>query len=190
MVMARPEAITTHTMEVLKKIKTVMVMMGLESGSKEIREKICKRFMNEKFLFKAVKLLRENNVDSSMYNIVGFPTETRKQVFETIKLNHALKPNRMTVKILCPFEGTEMRDLAIEKGYITDEDDITAMYYDESCLDMPQLSPEDIKGLRKTFILYAKSPKFMWPLIKICENETPFANKIYKALSNSYWMKK
>jgi len=30
----------------------------------------------------------------------------------------------------------------------------------------------------------------MWPLIKICENETPFANKIYKALSNSYWMKK
>lgn len=189
-IMTRPETITPENIKILKKMKCVMVMLGLESGSKYIREKICKRFISEKSLFNAVKLLKENGIDASVYNIIGFPIETRSQIFETINLNRALKPSRITVKILCPFEGTEIRDFAIKKRYMEDEEDITKMYYEESCLNMPQLSPGEIKGLRKTFILYVNFPKITWPFIKFCEKENIFANIIYKIFLKMYWLKK
>ena len=56
----------------------------------------------------------------------------------------------------------------MEKGYIS-EDLIFGSINVDAPLDMPQLSREEIKGLRRTFALYARMPKRYWPKIKKAE---------------------
>jgi len=53
-------------------------------------------------------------------------------------------------------------------------------------LDMPQLSREEIGGLRKTFALYARMPKKYWPKIKIAEKSDEEGNRVYSELQKIY----
>ena len=53
-------------------------------------------------------------------------------------------------------------------------------------LDMPQLSRQDIQGLRRTFVLYSKLPKEYWPQIERAETFDEEGNKIFTELSDIY----
>ena len=66
------------------------------------------------------------------------------------------------------------------------EEDIAMDYRLAPTLDMPQLSSSELAGLQKAFPLYVKFPKSEWPLIRICEGNSPKANSLYKEMSQIY----
>ena len=53
-------------------------------------------------------------------------------------------------------------------------------------LTMPTISKEEIRGLIKTFVLYARLPRSYWEEIKIAESETDEGIMKYKELMNLY----
>ena len=53
-------------------------------------------------------------------------------------------------------------------------------------LNMPTISKDEIRGLIKTFVLYARLPRSYWKEIKIAESETDSGEKKYKELMSLY----
>ncbi len=75
--------------------------------------------------------------------------------------------------------------MCVERGYISADSFFGSLNVDLP-LDMPQLSSEEISGLRRTFALYARMPKEYWPQINRAERFDESANRIYDELRKIY----
>ena len=104
--------------EILAAMGCKMVAMGAESGNEWLREHVLNRPMAQGRLEAASEILMENGIQVSLYNIIGFPFETREMMFDTIKQLWRIKPDRYSVRHMSPYPGTPIRDLCEEKGYI------------------------------------------------------------------------
>jgi len=107
-------------------------------------------------------------------------------VFETIELNRHLRGyDSLTVSILTPYHGTELRKLAVERGYLA-PDVISTHTTSSSILNMPQLTSKEIDGLMRTFTSYVRFPKEEWPRIRMAEQDTEEGNKIFEEYRSKF----
>ncbi len=180
LITARLDSVTDKKARLLKEMGCVNVSAGIESGSEYIRTNILNRKMSNEDIIRGISLLNKYNVRTSTLNMLGMPHETRKQVFETIELNRIAKAQNSSIMILQPWDGTKIRKMAVEEDFMK-EDEETYLYTD-SCLNMPQLSPCEIRGLAKTFSLYRKVPKCFYPLVRLCEKDGKLRNELFKFL--------
>jgi anaerobic magnesium-protoporphyrin IX monomethyl ester cyclase len=184
-IMAYPHNVTEAKADLLLKAGCIMVAIGVESGNDRIRNEICKRSITKESMVLASERLRKRGIMVSTYNIIGFPSETRENIFETIKLNRMMQPDRFSVRFLYPYPGTELREECIEKGYM-DENQIPSSYLQEPILNLPQITKEELKGLKKTFAFYLKFPERFWPLIEECEKDDTRAELLFDLFSKVY----
>jgi len=121
--MARPESFVAEPekAKLFSKMGCKMVALGAESGNEDLKRTILNRPMKNETLIKAARLLREQGILISLYNIIGFPTETRKMIFDTIRLNRKIQPDRYSVRFLVPYPGTAIRDYCVKRGYIEED---------------------------------------------------------------------
>lgn len=134
-----------------------------------------------------VAILHKYNVECSVNNIVGFPTETPELHWDTVLLNRALTPDTASCSIFTPFQGTPLRELCIENGYMVDDPSILAPSNTEnSILDMPQFTKDQIAGKSRTFNLYLKFPENRFGEIARAEQMTPEGDKVWQDLRQEY----
>ena len=184
-IQTRPETINLEKIKRLREIGCEGLTMGIEHGNEEFRKKILNRFVSNEIIIKGFEIAKQSGIRVSANNIVGFPTETRDLFFDTVELNRKIKVDNCIINIFSAYKGTQLWKLAVERGYIL-KSDIAGDYRSDAKLNMPQLSNEQIKGLQRTFPLYVKFPKDMWPEIEMAEKFDERGNIIFKKLSNIY----
>ena len=76
--------------------------------------------------------------------------------------------------VFAPYHGTPLRDLAIQKGYIKEEDVVSLSLSSGSgsMLNMPQLTSTEIAGLARTFAYYVKFPESAGTILRLQKNLT------------------
>jgi len=116
------KALSSGKAEILAEMGCTAVAMGAESGNEWLRKEILNRPMAPGILEAASQVLMKNNIHVSLYNIIGFPFETRKMIFDTIEQMWRIKPDRYSVRHLTPYPGTPIRTLCekyefIDEGY-------------------------------------------------------------------------
>ena len=86
--------------------------------------------------------------------------------------------------VFAPYHGTELRDIAIKKGYINKEDIVSLSLSSgsKSMLKMPQLSSEEIAALARTFSYYVKFPENRWNEIRVAEKFTAEGDLMHEKL--------
>lgn len=181
----RPEPVTEEKLIKLNAVGCEGVSIGVEHGNEEFREKILNRYVKNEDIVKAFEITKKLGIRSCANDIIGFPTETRELVFETIKLNRRLDMDNVIVNIFNPYNGTKLRELSIQKGYLS-RDNLARDYRSDTILNMPQLTREDLIGLQRTFAMYVKFSKDMWDEIKKCEKFDNEGNKKFEELSKIY----
>lgn len=182
---SRVEVITEYKIKKLKKVGCHRMSMGLEHGNDEFRKKVLKkRFDNDKMI-KASKIIAGVGIPLTVNNIIGFPDETRELIFDTIELNRQLVFDTVNAIPFAPFHGTPLHKLCVEKGLISKDFTPGSINVDIS-LDMPQLSKEEVRGLQRTFALYARMPKKYWQQIKRAEKFDDEGNRMFNALKKVY----
>ncbi len=184
-IMAHPNTITEKKADILQEAGCVMVAIGVESGSDRIRKQVCKRFTTNETLVLAAKSLRKRGIMVSTYNIIGFPSETREDIFDTIKINRLMQTDRHSVRFLYPYPGTQIREKCISKGYMG-ESAVPSSYLQDPILDLPQISKKELKGLKNTFAFYLRFPERFWPIIEECEEDSPRSEVLFELLSMVY----
>tara|TARA_Y100000310_G_scaffold300482_1_gene336178 strand:+ start:84 stop:1502 length:1419 start_codon:yes stop_codon:yes gene_type:complete len=103
--------------EFLSKIKEAgceEVDFGVESGDEEILRK-SKKGITIPQVKKAVRLAKRVGLKIGCYFIIGHPHETKESIKKTYKLARELNPDILSVGIMIPYPGTEIRRMA-KKG--------------------------------------------------------------------------
>jgi len=184
---SRLDTFSDEKTKLLSEMGCKNISVGLEHGDEKIRNELLdKRITNEQIL-DGVRTLAKYNIMPTLNSMIGLPDETRENIFTTIELNREiskiLKGNHnINVFTFIPFSGTNLRQMALDKGYIKDDGEIPFSFYAETTLTMPSLSKSEIAGLEKTMLLYILLPKSYWPDIKLAEQDTDEGNDMFNKL--------
>lgn len=182
----RPETITAEKLELLRAVNCDRISIGLEHGNEEFRRKFLKRYASNEQILKAFGELARGGIAFSVNSIIGFPGETRELIFETIEFNRQVRGyDALTCSIFTPYHGTELRQMAIDMGYL-EPNVFTTHTTSISLLRMPHLTSEQIDGLMRTFTMYVGFPKELWPQIRIAEELTEEGERVFAELSELY----
>ena len=181
----RPETIDDYNMSKLKSVGLHRISFGVEHGNEEFRKRILDRRWKNKDIIDKLKIPNKYDIQYSVNNITGFPTETKKLAFDTIELNRNIDAANYNIYSFVPFHGTPLRKLCEDLGLI-EHDTITKCLTSDTILDMPQFPPEEIEAIKKCFVLYVKFPKNRWKEIERAEKNDVEGNRIYANLKQEY----
>tara|TARA_Y100000031_G_scaffold58300_1_gene65947 strand:- start:3217 stop:4398 length:1182 start_codon:yes stop_codon:yes gene_type:complete len=178
----RPETVTVRRVKKLKEVNCHRVNIGVEHGNHKFRAEVVGRAYKNELAIKAFDLMYDVGISTVSNNILGYPDETRELIFDTIQLTRKLKCTDINAFTFTPYHGTSLRGLCEKKKYI-DKNTLAHIYYKDSLLRMPSISKEEIRGLLKTFVLYARLPRSYWKEIKIAESDTKEGEEKFNELT-------
>lgn len=148
----------------LKEAGCISCVFGLESGVDRIRNGVLQKGIKEEDIRTAAALFKKHKIQFGTYNMLGLPTETIEDSWQTVKLNAEIRPDFPWCSILQPYPGTKIhRDMEKSLGKKIDSDEIQASYFTASVIDNPDI--KQMENLQKFFHLAVRAP-FLQPLIR------------------------
>lgn len=146
----------TLTEDLLKHMKRAgfskRMAVGIESGSERILKMIKKNLTKEKIREK-IELLVRLGFQPIGYFILGFPTETREEMQETIDFAMSLKLYRAAFTPLIPLPGTEIFETLIKDNELPADFDFSRLSTDEVNYAPNGISKEELDRIRRKAIL-------------------------------------
>ena len=164
----RVDMITKELLAKMKEAGCITVWFGVESGTQQVLDAM-KKGISPELTIKVLGWVRELGLKPVPNVILGFPGETKKSAWKTIKFVETIAPDEVGFyNVATPFPGTPMYDIVKEKGWlrVTDFD-----MYDTThpIFETPWLSMKDLGKLRerafhhyylRTAFLFDKKRKF------------------------------
>ena len=178
----RPETVTERRVKKLKEVNCDRVNIGVEHGNYKFRTDVVGRSYKNETAIRSFDIMYNGGISTVSNNILGYPDETRELIFDTIKLVRKLKCTDINAFTFTPYHGTSLRGLCERKNYLAKDTLADGYYVHDSLLTMPSITKAEIRGLMKTFVLYARLPRSYWNDIKISEVETEEGRNKYKEL--------
>ena len=178
----RPDTVTEEKVNLVKDMGCVAMSVGIETGNEAIRRNNLNRQISNEQLERAFQIINDHGIRISTFNLIGLPTETRENVFETIAFNKKLNVKSANVYILYPFPGTKIYlDYNINcRG----QDNRIIPMGAAPVFELSNMSREEVMGLEKTFNLYLSLPEQLWPVVKLAEERTSQGDIIFNTLSD------
>lgn len=124
--MIRLDLITEDILKRLSALGTKRIFVGWESGSERILRLINKGLTKELVIEKFKLIAKFPELAVTAASIIGFPTETWRDIYETIDMGVKLAgivPNIViTYQTFIPYPGSHLYELAIKNGFKLPED--------------------------------------------------------------------
>ena len=184
-IVTRVETIEHRRMRQIVDAGCINMSMSIECGNETIRRQMLKRNMSNEVIIQAFKTAKEYPLRVSTSNMIGIPGEGRRQIFETILLNRACKPDSATVNMLYPYRGTSIREHCLEMGYLK-PDTIGAGVRSASILDLPTISKDELLGIQRCFQLYMRFPLGGFSEIQLAERSDLAFNGLVERYREEY----
>ena len=159
----RVENITPETAVEFKKSGCTSLDLGIESGSKVMREKYMNRYMSNEKIADAFVVLRSHGIRGNAFNILGMVGETPQTALQTIKLNAAVKPNIAFNAYFYPFKGTEAYDLVKENKYRIQQEKVSG-FFERPVVTLDTISEAQLTYFYKYFLLLMRAYRILWRL--------------------------
>lgn len=142
----------------LKRAGCFIVKFGLESGSERVRREIMHRMMKNEVIRRAIEIAEDAGLHSSVFVMIGLPTETRDEVLETVQIIADTRPGRFRWTAFYPFPGTVAWEISKKGGFI-DENKMRMLsnFTDDSCLDFGPEHNLWLAKIMKTFPWYVNA---------------------------------
>lgn len=94
----------------------------------------------------------------------------------------------MNCYIVTPYRGTLIRNYCVGHGYL-DEDASTKQVLEGADYKYDTITKEELRGLQRTFCLYARFPESEFELIKKAEKFDEEGNRIFQKLTELYYQR-
>ena len=117
----RADHIDKELLKVMKMAGCYKLLFGVESGNERIRNEIIGKKLSDYQIKRATDLCWEVGIEPDHYLILGQPTETAKEIEDTINCPLKFKPNIIGVGITIPLPGSKLYKTAIEDGTIPED---------------------------------------------------------------------
>lgn len=116
----RPDRVDAEMLELMKAAGCAAVAVGIESGNPRMLKKMKKAFTVEE-VRRAIKLIKTTGFVSSGQFLVGMPTETEAEMWDTVALADELKCESVMLSVATPLPATALYDEALQLGLIPGE---------------------------------------------------------------------
>lgn len=117
----RVELVDEELLSIMKRAGLTEMQFGLESGSERIRKEIIHKNFSQKQLENATHLCRKLGIYTIAFIMMGFPTETKKDLLETHKMCLQLPLDVIGIHHTVIMPGADLYTIAIETNKITEE---------------------------------------------------------------------
>lgn len=129
----------------LKKIGLKNVTVAIESGNEYVQKHVIKKNLDLVKVKQQVEMIKRHGIGVRAFFIIGYVGETLPMMQDTIKYALELNIDWCEIKIFTPLVGSEMGDLAKEKGYIIG--DTSEHTYRRAQVRTPDFTPEQVQSL-------------------------------------------
>jgi anaerobic magnesium-protoporphyrin IX monomethyl ester cyclase len=162
----RANLVTAEQVRLLKAAGCHSVSMGIEAGDDRIRNDLLKRRMSKAQILEAARLIREGGLRLTTTNMIGLPTSTLEDDFQTLALNVQARPSYAHVFIFQPYPRTELGEFTREHDWMVGTfDDIGEVAWDHSVLKFDEVHKRGLAVLQRFFAIGVEWPRTV-PLIK------------------------
>lgn len=144
-VQTRVNLVDDELLKLMKKAGCTKILFGVESGNDRVRNKIVNKRISKEQIIRAFKLTRKNKIEGDMYLMLGFPSETKEELEETVNFPKKVPANLVGAHITIPMPGTKLWDDLVAQGKIKKElidDYIEGKLGDTFRADWPKFIPE------------------------------------------------
>lgn len=119
MAMTRANLVDEKILQLMKNAGCTDLFFGVEAGSERVRNEIVKKSISDDSVLKAIRLCRKFGIQSSVFLMIGFPTETLKELDETVRFAGKSGADLIGVHLTVPLPGSELFESAIKDGIIS-----------------------------------------------------------------------
>ena len=105
-------------LKIMKRSGCKKLLFGIESGNERIRNQIIGKNITDEQIIKSTKLCWEVGIEPDHYLMIGQPTETIKEISDTVNCSLRFKPNIIGVFITMPLPGPPLFECAIAEEVI------------------------------------------------------------------------
>ena len=180
----RIDKLDPDLLRLMKKSGCYQMSLGIESANQRILDMIKKR-LNKNLIRNTVSEIKKAGIEAVGFFIIGFPTETKKEIKETIDFACSLELDRANFSKATPLPGTALYDIWLEK-YSKDEDiDWKSFNYDQFYADWAECTPDEIAKLQTKafFKFYLTKFRFLKVFFSLKRNQIfIFAKRLLKII--------
>ncbi|MFQ5714097.1 MAG: B12-binding domain-containing radical SAM protein [Candidatus Scalinduaceae bacterium] len=125
--MTNPRSINVKLVELMKQSGCIGVEVGIDSGSKDMLERLQKRFTKEDIAHTA-RLYTQAKIPFSFYLLLGGPGESPDTIQETVNfLKEIDQPNQVLLNFgIRVYAGTQLETIARAEGILKKDEDLLA----------------------------------------------------------------
>lgn len=154
-----------HYIECLRRANCKCLLIGVETGNEQLREKILFRAMKNEDMIRKSERLHRADIRIYSQNLLGLPQGSLSHDLETLKLNIDLKADYAGAYLLQPYPGTAVEKIARDAGLLhNDEAEFQQSFYYGSPLQIPDKAA--IERLRILFPVIVSFP-FLYRLTRV-----------------------
>jgi radical SAM superfamily enzyme YgiQ (UPF0313 family) len=122
--------------------------LGIESGSPKTLKDMKKAQSIDEIEEKVNLIHRATKIRTTGFFIIGYPTETKEDIVQTIELSKKLPINRAQFTICLPVPGSEMTEQMVKEGKLQDIDFSDISF--QNIVHVPEsMTLEELKKYRK-----------------------------------------
>ena len=183
----RANLVTEEIVRDLKRAGCYSVHVAAESGNEKVRKEILNRQMSNEQIINAVNLCKKYNIKVMLQNILGLPSTTLRNDFETLELNIKCQPDYAWVSIFQPYPKTALGQKCVDEGiYHGDFSDMESNFFDSSVIDIE--NKNEIINLQKLFAVAIKNPDLYYSgtLQKLIELPNEVVKEKFTEIYKSY----
>jgi radical SAM superfamily enzyme YgiQ (UPF0313 family) len=163
----RANLVTDEKIALFREAGCVSVSFGLEAGNDRLRNAVLNRNMSRDEILGAAEMLRRHGIAFMTNNMLGLPTGTLENDFETLDLNVQCKPAYANVFLFQPYPKTALGEWAYKHGWMMGSfDDLSGSVSDDTVIKFgSEEEKRQIENLQKLFALGVQFPSLL-PLIR------------------------
>lgn len=164
--LVRADLINEELIGLLKDAGCYFLSFGIESGNEDLRNMLLKKQLKDESIELCAELLHKYRIPFATFNIVGFPGETIREVWDTVNLNIRVKPSWAWFSVYQTLPCTELAHYAQEKGYVAhaDVDQSDATFHESSIIIKNNPEGKKILRLKNMANLMIKLPFMKKPV--------------------------
>lgn len=171
--MTRADCLSLRLARLMKKAGCRELLIGVEAGDERVRNEVVKKNVKDKDIAKAIKICRRAGIRSSLFLMLGFPTEGKKEIEKTVNYGLKFKADIIGIHLTCPIPGSELYHQAIQEGMIPADlvdqyiagkigDYVNWPKYVPQGLTLDYLEKARARGLRRFYL----NPQFAFRLLR------------------------
>ena len=167
----RANLIPEYLIQRMQEVGLRKVGIGLESATERIREGIYEKAVSDEEVTLTVNALHQYGVQTLLFLMLGAPSETRREMLETIRLSASLPATEASFSLFVPLPGTSVYNDMKRDGYTLSQDWTDYDYYAKQPFEH-ELSRWELRMWQRLgYVRFFASRKRLPSLIQLVQND-------------------